>query len=306
MGRDKKLAPADPARAVCDVGTYIVGLTAIASGALAASTMAHRNGMVYSDQVTLWDGASGAPLGRFGTGRGCVCWQAALSPDGRLVAAGFGDLTFRVWDARTGEERLCEKLGGIVASVTWSDDGRFVFTGNCGDHTVRLWDVTAGAVVAQRRLKRSIMWFTSMAGDARRAASGNADKLVHLWDPREAVELAPLAGHTGKILGLAFSRDGRRLVSASADKTARVWDVAEARCLATLVGHTGQVSAVCFTDDGAVVTSSADSTVRVWRGDACDDVRVFHLGSVKADGVASTGGEVFAGCSDGVIRAFAL
>ena len=304
MAVTKKRPPADPPRDVCAVGAYVLGLTAIPAGRLVASTMASSGGGTCGDQVTLWDAATGAPLGRFGTGNGGVCWQAALSPDGRHVAAGFGDCTFRVWDPRTGEERLREKLGGIAASVSWSDDGRLVFAGNCGDHTVRLWDVTSGAVVAQRKAPRAITWFTAMAGDARRAASGNADKLVHLWDPRAPAVVAALAGHSGKILGPAFSRDGARLVSASQDKTARVWDVADERCVATLAGHTKPVIGVCFTGDGAAVTASADGTVRVWRGPGYADVRVFHLGDTSADCVAAIGGEVFVGCRDGVVRAF--
>lgn len=303
MATKKRTVSPDPSRAVCVLGGPSLGLTA-AHGRLVTSMMGYFRGGKMVDQVRLWDAVTGTEVGRFGTGDGSVCWQAATSPDGSLLAAGFGDCTFRVWDTVTGKERLREKLGGIVASVSWSDDGRHVFTGNCGDKTVRLWDVTAGKVVAQCKAPRSIAWFTAVAGDLRVAASGNADKAVHLWAPRACTLLGALQGHTGKILGLAFSRDGARLASASQDGTARVWDPSSSRCVAVLAGHTGPVLAVCFTDDGAPVTSSADGTVRVWRGETHADARVWHLGETAAYGVATLGDEVFAGCADGTVRAW--
>ncbi len=297
-------SPAD-LRAVCTVGAPVLGLTA-SGGRLAASVMGVSGGYLTGSQISLWDAASGALVRRVGADEGGVCWQAAVSPDGGLVAAGFGDCTFRVWEVATGVERLRVRLGGIVASVTWSDDGRFVFTGNCGDKTVRLWDVAAGAVVAQHKSPRSIMWFTAMAGDLRGAASGNADKAVHLWDPRTCAPKGSLEGHAGKILALAYARDGALLASASQDKTARVWDPASSRCVAVLAGHTKPVTAVCFSDSGDVVTASPDGTVRVWRAPTYEDVRVWSLGATHACGVASLGAEVFLGCDDGVVRAATL
>ncbi len=300
----KKLPPApSPCRIVGKADGCVLGLTE-SSGRLVTSMMGHFRGGVITPQVSVWDSTSGALIGRFGSGGGSVCWQGALSPDASLLAAGFGDCTFRVWDVATGAEILSEKLGGIVASVSWSDDGRYVYTGNCGDHTLRLWDVSARSLAAKYKQPRSITWFTAMSGDALTAASANADKAVYIWDPHTGANKATLRGHAGKLLALAFSRDGRLLASASQDKTARVWEPSTQREVATLAGHKKAVTAVCFTDDCGVVTASLDGTVRLWRGPELDEVRAWNLGETSANGVASRGGEVFAGCTDGLVRAF--
>jgi WD40 repeat protein len=66
----------------------------------------------------------------------------ALSPDGRILAAGARDRIIHLWDLTTGKE-LTPLRGhyGNVFSLLWSGDSRTLFSGSA-DATIVIWDVS--------------------------------------------------------------------------------------------------------------------------------------------------------------------
>ena len=67
--------------------------------------------------------------------------SVAISPDGRLVAAGSLDTIVRLWDVQTGQ--LIERLVGhkdSVYSVAFTPDGKGLVSGSL-DQTLKHWDL---------------------------------------------------------------------------------------------------------------------------------------------------------------------
>lgn len=264
----------------------------------------------FDKHVMIWDASTQTLVRQIKlSGGGVVCWKAVVSRDG-VVAAGFGDLTLRLFELATGKELRClEGADGIVASLEFSRDGKKLFTGNCGDNTVRLWNVATGDQLASGKTKKSATWYVALSPDARCAVSAAADKMLHVWDLVGGCrEASALAGHASKINGLAFFSDGRRVVSGSSDKTARVWDVVAKKQLAVLGPHKKAVSGVSVSPDGKTIAScSLDGTLILWDvAKAAERARFHAPKAITSIAFAPDGRSVLAGCADNVLRLWSV
>jgi WD40 repeat protein len=234
---------------------------------------------------------------------------AALSPDGRLLAAGGNDHRVYLWDAHTGE-RLAVLEGHALPlyALAFSPDGRTLASagGVSGmPAEVKLWDV------AGRRERASLPgdggWVRGLAfsPDGRTLATGCGDGSVRLWDVAGARLRRRLAGHTDTVYGLAFSPDGRTLASGGADAAIKLWDPADGRERLALHGHVGAVLSLAFAPDGRVLASCGnDGTVKLWDGAIDRELVTLPAHEARANTVAfSPDGTLLAsGGFDGVVN----
>jgi WD40 repeat protein len=181
--------------------------------------------------------AAGSPLD-VGTG---AIWQAAFSPDGRLLAVavdpnGAGEKFFaqqrqgeiQLWDVESRRRvgRAIVPGAGSVFSVAFSPDGALLATGSGG--RLDLWDVASQdrRGVPTRVADDGVL---SVAFDpsGRLVAAGGAIGPVRVWrveDRRPA--FPPLSGHTGYVTGTAFDPVGSLLATTSLFGGTRLWDPA--------------------------------------------------------------------------------
>ncbi|WP_250280556.1 nSTAND1 domain-containing NTPase, partial [Frankia sp. CiP1_Cm_nod2] len=251
--------------------------------ALAAqlSLAAYRIAPTAQARASLLDSSATAPVTRM-LGFPGVMQTAAVTGDGRLMAAAGADRTIRLWSlADVGRPvPLGEPLSGhtdTVFSVAFSPDGRTLASGGA-DRAVRLWDVTdPGRPLSLGPLAdggpTNTVYSVVFSPDGRTLAAGGADNVIRLWDVgasgRPAMLLTMLTGMDGYVQSVAFSPDGRILAAGSADRTVRLWDVADPRrpnpLGEPLAGPTGTVFSVAFSPDGhTLAAGSADRSVRIW------------------------------------------
>ncbi len=203
--------------------------------------------------------------------------QVAFSPDGKLLAAGYGDGYVRLWNPVTGQAvgaplPADTGSGGGAFGVAFSPDGKLLATAGA-DGTVRLWNPVTGQVVGAP-LPADTGPVGGVDGvafspDGKLLATANGDGTVRLWNPatRQAPRAA-LAAVTGGVNGVAFSPDGTLLAAAGGDGTVRTWDPASQQPAGVIPAETGpgsHVNAVAFSPDGKLLaTANGAGTVGLW------------------------------------------
>ncbi len=206
-------------------------------------------------RLRVWDVAGGREVFR----RDCpgrVFYDAAFSPDGRLLATAWG--AFRaarpeqehwisLWDLESGQERLHLEVP-IATGLAFSPDGRRlagrVYDASGGEDLgeVRVWDAATGGEVLTRKFAHGRVGTMAYNGDGTllAVAVGDASEsgIIKVLDAKTGRERLSLVGHRYIILKLAFCPDGRRLASLASFPTrtaeVKLWALDSGREVLTL------------------------------------------------------------------------
>jgi WD40 repeat protein/tRNA A-37 threonylcarbamoyl transferase component Bud32 len=189
-------------------------------------------------KVGFFDATSGAAVGPK-VDAGSAVWQAAFSPDGKLLAIavdpngvdGFyrqrRQGTVQIVDVESGQRvgRPIVPGAGTVFALAFSRDGKLLATGSYAGR-VDLWDVATQSrhgkpmTVADDGLPA-----VAFDPGGKLVAAGGATGPVRVWrvaDQRPAYP--PLSGHSGPVTGIAFDPTGSFLASSSVLGGTRLWD----------------------------------------------------------------------------------
>lgn len=150
-------------------------------------------------------------------------YAAALSPDDKVLAVGYGDGAVRLWDFPAGEQTaIFRQHTARTYDLRFSPDGRMLVSAG-GDGSVRLWDVVGRRQLAV--LRGHSPWGAAFAPDGRRLATGGASArdAVKLWDIATHRELLTLPAEGKLFLEVNFSPDGNTLWASSFSGAAHLW-----------------------------------------------------------------------------------
>ena len=264
----------------------------LATGKAAPSLNGHTNGarrVAYSangkvlasgardETARTWDAETGQPFAVF---RGHKGWIEclAVSPDGRWVAssseppeltkARSGQGPFReipaeikVWDARTGVERL--KLTGhanTVYQLAFQPDGRVLASADYSG--VKLWDLETGAPKGE--IKDGSFEGLQFSPDGRLLFVPRSEGII-VHDLGTAKELTRLVGHaSGLFGGLTVSPDGKRVASARGTEV-KLWEIPAGREILTLPVKIGGIAGLAFTPNGKrLIAAVRDGSLQAW------------------------------------------
>jgi len=223
-----KVKSADLARFLRDANFFVASSReAIGRSAphiyISALPMAARDSLVYQTFIPMCQGLisvdthgidrHGGRLAMTLSGHEAPATSAEYSPDGHLICSSSSDGTVRIWDPRTGDEKMSPLRSGDgkVHTVTFAPDSSRIASGTeLG--VVCVWNICENQTKPLR-----------------------------------------LVGHSGPVSVVVFSPDGALIASASADTTVRLWSVGTGEVLKVLINHTMKVSAVAFSPDGTVL-----------------------------------------------------
>ena len=250
----------------------------------------------------IFDAIDGSPLTTL-TGHTQRVVFAAFDPTGNHALTVSEDDTIRIWDARTGEQKvvidygpfkLTPQLRSAVVRAYYSPDGTELVT-ETGDRRLRFFDPATGkesrsgltghrpifgellahqeslaTVVREpethQQLQKTTGELLAVSQDGSRLVL-TRDNTLFVYETRSGKRLGELRGHAGAVQTAIFDSTGDRVVSGSDDESVRVWSVAsgaERLRLASLPKNNPNSAAVPVGTDAVLLHSVPTSYTSVW------------------------------------------
>ncbi len=219
-----------------------------------------------SGAVRIFDLQTGQVAASFQEPKDSV-FSLALSPDGKLLAAGAADASLCVWNLDEKKLLACVKAHtDRVVSVAFSADGKFLASGSA-DKSGRIWEVGTWKPLLMMDQVEPVhgVAFSPDGQFLALAIGGPTDHTIRLRR-RDNADLARVTD-TGipMPLGLVWIAQTNRMYIPLSDMTTRVYDGGNGGHVATFAGHTDWVYGAAVSPDGSkVATASADGTVKLW------------------------------------------
>ncbi len=234
----------------------------------------------------------------------CI-WGLALSPDGRLVAAGGSDGIVKLWDTQTWQEvRSFQTAGMKVQRLAFGPGGRHLAAPCVMNGMVKIWDVATGTSLPTLLHGDKSVGTVVFSPDGRWIASGGSES-VKVWDMATGRLLRTLPGAEEAAYSMALSPDGRCLAVGNGDRTIRLWNTADWTERRTLGSHGTPVMGLAFRADGAQLAAAcgqlmwegSEGEVKIWDVATGEEVRSLrgHVGGAFTVAFAPDGLRIASG-----------
>ena len=244
----------------------------------------------------------------------------ALSPDGRLIAAGGPDGAVHLWRAGPAEEEAPVARAVTVSQAAvvpggldplqmpgLSAESMATGEGFAGPDALFAEKRAAEPQVRQQPAahNRAVI-AVAVSPDGRWAVSYSSDSVAFWETATGRLNRTVTTAEAGAVLCAAFAPDGQRVVTGGMDRQVKLWD-ADGRVTEVLSGHGGHVRAVAFSPDGAFVASGgSDRTVLLWKPSPRPGLKLLHTywghhADVATVAFSPDGSKIVSGCDDGTL-----
>lgn len=212
-------------------------------------------------EVNVWDSLGKNEIYKL-PGTGNYNGDIAISKDGKLLLANYGNNSPILWDLETGKQKFT--LDGhtdYVRCVAFSFDGKQCATA-AADSKVIIWDTETGKQLNTLDCEK---YLGSLAFDQKGNLYMNNAGNIHIWSIIENRLLNIIIHHNDHVRTIEFSKDGKRLLTSSRDKTAAIFDLATGTLLRSFKGSIGALNNAKFSpNEKEIMTTSEDCSITIW------------------------------------------
>jgi WD40 repeat protein/tRNA A-37 threonylcarbamoyl transferase component Bud32 len=185
----------------------------------------------------------------------------AVSPDGKLVAAGCSDGAVLAWQAQAnGAVTVLGEHDSSVSSVRFTRDGTHVISTGL-DKTLRFWAVSAQHTIPKTLIREvgSQIETVTFSRCGRLLASGaslpGGREIVRVHEVATGALVREMAATT-RINTVILHPDGRRVIAGTCGGAVHVWDFTNGRELQRLKSGDSQTRALALSPDGLLIVTA--------------------------------------------------
>lgn len=218
---------------------------------------------------------AGSALGFHPLEHGNTVTRVLFSPDGKLLASGGDDGAVKLWDARTGKERISLPQRSGVAGLAFSRDGNILAAWSSiptpagRRHRVKFWDLPSAREIPFLEKEGGGYAPVAFSQDGLTVATASPDHTVKLWHLPTKKEIGVLDEDSGAVQCLAIDPEGKRLAAGYPKVIVALWDLDTRKKRFSWDETTPgaafpQVHCLAFTADGKTLVSGTGAFLAVY------------------------------------------
>lgn len=187
-----------------------------------------------------------------------------ISPQGDMMISTAVDSTYCLWNIADGKGRIKGKgRGKKFGHMAISPDGKYLAASIAEDNIITIWNIKTGKQVRTLSGHKKAINSIEYSSNGEKIISSSDDGTVMVWDLSENQIDELLKG--GEIGAIHPNGEVIAVVDGLYNNRIKIYDFQKKKQVKSLEGHSDIITHIGFSSDGEqIVTSSLDSTVRIW------------------------------------------
>lgn len=217
----------------------------------------------FDKSIKLWDAATGKELRSLAgaAGHQSLVLSIAFNAAGDQIASGGADNFARIWDVPSGKPSREIAMGGKVAKVAVSADGKTLSAAS-DDGKIRVWTLADGKALGESVGHIGAVTGLALTPNGQSILSTGVDRTLRVTNALNGLPISTVGVGPVAIEAMSVTANGANVYTTSADGILRVWPSA-ALPSKKLFDHTAPVRLSAISNDGNfLLTVAVDKSVK--------------------------------------------